>query len=41
MKWIDEVHVKGEAPPGRFGHTACLIGSWMYIFGGKSIRTSQ
>ena len=36
MKWI-EVHVKGEVPPGRFSHTATMIGSNMYIFGGKTI----
>lgn len=40
MKWIDDVHVKGIIPPGRFGHTAALIESWMYIFGGKSIHES-
>lgn len=34
MKWIDQISVQGEQPAGRFAHTASLIGSDMYVFGG-------
>ena len=34
MKWVNTIEVKGEQPQGRFAHTASLIGSDMYIFGG-------
>lgn len=34
MKWIDQIEVIGSKPQGRFAHTASLIGSDMYIFGG-------
>jgi hypothetical protein len=34
MRWIDEIEVLGEKPKGRFAHTAAIIDSDMYIFGG-------
>lgn len=34
MKWVDQIEVQGEQPTGRFAHTASLIGSDMFIFGG-------
>jgi len=34
MKWIDQIEVLGQEPRGRFAHTATLIESDMYIFGG-------
>lgn len=34
MRWIDQIEVEGDQPVGRFAHTACLINSDMYIFGG-------
>lgn len=38
MKWIDHITVKGEQPIGRFAHSASLIGTSMYIFGGTYNR---
>lgn len=36
MQWIPEeaIHVTGELPQGRFSHSASLVYSDMYIFGG-------
>ena len=34
MKWVDPIEVKGEQPIGRFAHTATIIASDMFIFGG-------
>jgi hypothetical protein len=34
MHWVDSIYIKGEIPTGRFAHTASLIGSDMFIFGG-------
>ena len=34
MRWIDQIKVFGDPPKGRFAHTATLIESDMYIFGG-------
>ncbi|XP_038075692.1 kelch domain-containing protein 3-like [Patiria miniata] len=33
LKW-SRPHTKGDKPGGRDGHSACLIGDLMYIFGG-------
>jgi hypothetical protein len=34
MQWIDKIELEGSHPQGRFAHTAALIESTMYIFGG-------
>jgi N-acetylneuraminic acid mutarotase len=34
MRWVDQIEVHGQKPPGRFAHTAALIDSDMYVFGG-------
>lgn len=34
MRWIEQIEVIGDRPKGRFAHTATLIDSDMYIFGG-------
>jgi hypothetical protein len=34
-KWHN-VRCKGELPTPRFGHSAVLVGSRMFVFGGKS-----
>ena len=36
MRWIKEIKTEGKLPQGRFSHTAALIGSEMYIFGGMT-----
>lgn len=41
MKWIDEILVTGHSPQGRFAHTASLIRSDMYIFGGTYNQTEK
>ncbi len=34
MQWVGDIKVEGIKPKGRFAHTATLIMSEMYIFGG-------
>jgi hypothetical protein len=34
MNWV-ELKCKGDIPPGLYGHTASLVGSKMFIFGGR------
>ena len=34
MRWVDHIKVIGEQPKGRFAHTAVLMDSDMFIFGG-------
>ena len=36
MQWVDFIKIEGEHPKGRFAHTASLIESNMFIFGGIS-----
>lgn len=33
-KW-HKMSCSGDIPPARYGHTACIIGSRMFVFGGK------
>ena len=37
MHWIEKIKVEGKVPKGRYGHTASMIGSFMYVFGGCTI----
>lgn len=43
MKWIDEdlLKVKGNLPQPRFSHSAAVIHSYMYIFGGKNVYNEK
>jgi hypothetical protein len=34
MRWINDIKTEGKLPKGRFSHTASLIGSEMFVFGG-------
>lgn len=34
MKWIDSISLEGDCPSPRFSHTAEMINSDMYLFGG-------
>ena len=34
MRWINDIKTEGKLPKGRFSHSASLIGSEMYVFGG-------
>jgi hypothetical protein len=34
MRWVDEIKVLGTQPRGRFAHSATLMDSDMFIFGG-------
>ena len=34
MNWVEAINVEGEKPKGRYGHSASVIGSNMYVFGG-------
>jgi N-acetylneuraminic acid mutarotase len=43
MKWIseDDIKVEGELPNPRFSHTATLLSSNMYIFGGENVKSEK